>query len=130
MSEELLSNERLVEKHFTRPGFEPHTSQSITRCTDHSAIRPLFMLYCNRLYNSNKLYFGVRATEISQMQNESLKKSLEKSKNVLEKRKMAKRKICIKKTNTFTITAMNFVQEQLITFNYSDILSLGLIALN
>ena len=48
------------------------------------------------------------------MKNESMKKSLEKSKNILEeKRKMVKQKICIKKTNTFTIIAMNFVQEQL-----------------
>ena len=46
------------------------------------------------------------------MKNESQKKSLEKSKNILtEKRKMVKQKICIKKTNTFTIIAMNFVQE-------------------
>ena len=38
------------------------------------------------------------------MKNESVKKSLEKSKNVLEeKRKMVKHKTCIKKTNTFTI---------------------------
>ena len=44
------------------------------------------------------------------MKNESVKKSLEKSKNVLEeKRKIVKRK----KTNTFTIIAKNFVQEQL-----------------
>ena len=42
-----------------------------------------------------------------------MKKSLEKSQNVLEeKRKIVKRKICIKKTHTFTIIAMNFVQEQ------------------
>ena len=48
----------------------------------------------------------------SKMKNESVK-SLEKSKNVLEaKRKMVKPKICTKKTSTFTITAMNFVQEQ------------------
>ena len=48
------------------------------------------------------------------MKNESVKKSLEKSKNVLEeKRKIVKRKICIKKTHTFTIIAMNFVQEEL-----------------
>ena len=47
------------------------------------------------------------------MNNESVKKSLEKSKNVLkEKRKMVKQKICIKKTNT------NFVQEHL-KMNYS-----------
>ena len=48
---------------------------------------------------------------------ESVKKSLEKSKNVLEeKRKIVKRKICIKeKTPMFTIIAMNCVQEQLKT---------------
>ena len=50
------------------------------------------------------------------MKNKSVKKSLEKSKNVLEeKRKTVKRKICIKKTHTFTIIAMNCVQEQLKT---------------
>ena len=49
------------------------------------------------------------------MKNESVKKSLEKSKSGLEEKwKMVKHKICIKKTNTFTIIAMNFVQEQLI----------------
>ena len=49
------------------------------------------------------------------MKNESVKMSFERSKNVPEeKRKTVKRKICIKKTNTFTITALNFVQEQLI----------------
>ena len=47
------------------------------------------------------------------MKNESVKKSLEKSKNVLEKYKNGQaKKNCIKKTNTFTIIAMNFVQEQ------------------
>ena len=40
------------------------------------------------------------------MKNESVKKLLEKSKNVLEEK--------LKKTNTFTIIAMNFVQKQLI----------------
>ena len=48
------------------------------------------------------------------MTNENEKKSLEKSKNVLEeKRKLLKRKNCLKKTNTLTITAMNIVQKQL-----------------
>ena len=42
-----------------------------------------------------------------------MKKSLEKSENVLEKRKKVKRKICIKKTNTLSRIAMNFVQEEL-----------------
>ena len=47
------------------------------------------------------------------MKNESVKKSIENSKNVLEKkRKTVKQKICIKKTHTFTIIAMNCVQEQ------------------
>ena len=47
--------------------------------------------------------------------NESMKKSLEKEKNVQEeKRKIVKRKIRIKKTHKFTIIAMNCVQEQLI----------------
>ena len=55
------------------------------------------------------------------MKNESVKKSLEKSKNVLEEnRKMVKRKTCIKKTNTFTIFAMNFVQEQLKSVRRQD----------
>ena len=41
-------------------------------------------------------------------------RTTEKSKNVLEeKRKIVKQKFCIKKTHTFTIIAMNFVQEQL-----------------
>ena len=44
----------------------------------------------------------------------ALPSSLEKSKNVLEeKRKIVKRKICIKKTHTFTIIAINCVPEQL-----------------
>ena len=48
------------------------------------------------------------------MKDESVTKSLEKSKNVLEEmRKIVKQKICIKKTHTFTIIAMNFIQEQL-----------------
>ena len=48
------------------------------------------------------------------MKNECVKKSLGKSKNVLEeKRKKVQAKICIKKINAFTIIAVNFVQEQL-----------------
>ena len=48
------------------------------------------------------------------MMHESVKKSTEISKKVIEeKRKLVKRKICIKKTNTFTIIAMTFVHEQL-----------------
>ena len=48
------------------------------------------------------------------MKNESVKKSLEKSKNVLEeKRKNGQAKNSHKKTNTFTTSAMNVVQELL-----------------
>ena len=48
------------------------------------------------------------------MKNESVKKSLEKSKNVPEeKRKIVKRKIWIKNTHTLTINAMNFIHAQL-----------------
>ena len=39
MSEELLSNDKRVEKHLTPPGFEPLTSRFITICT---AICPYF----------------------------------------------------------------------------------------
>ena len=57
------------------------------------------------------------------MMKESVKKSLEKWKNVLEKkRKMVKQKICIKKTYKFILIAMNCVQEQLI----NSILHFGL----
>ena len=52
----------------------------------------------------------------SKMKNESVKESLEKSQNVPEEKfKIVKIKICIKKTHTFTLIAMNFVQEQLKT---------------
>ena len=55
------------------------------------------------------------------MKSESVKKSLEKSKNVLEeKRKMVKPKICIKKTNTFTIITTNFVRDQIKNTYESD----------
>ena len=50
------------------------------------------------------------------MKNESVKKSLEKSKNVLEeKRKIVQQKFALKNKYTCTIIAMNFVQEQLKT---------------
>ena len=45
------------------------------------------------------------------MKNESVKKSLEKSKNVLEKRRKVKQKTYIK-TNKFTKIALNFVPKQ------------------
>ena len=55
MSAELLSKDRRVEKHLTPQGFEPTTSHSITRCTAHSAIKPLYLFCCNRFYISKKL---------------------------------------------------------------------------
>ena len=57
-----------------------------------------------------------RAINHLKVKNQSVKKSLEKSKYVLEeKRRIVKRNFCIKKTHTFIIFAMNCVQEQLIT---------------
>ena len=50
------------------------------------------------------------------MKNESVKKSLEKSKNVLEKRKNGQAKNLHKKSNTFSIISKNFVHEQLTIF--------------
>ena len=52
--------------------------------------------------------------DYSKMKNEGVKKSFEKSNNVLEKPKIVNQKICIKK-DAFTIIAMNFIQEQLKT---------------
>ena len=40
MSEELLSDDRRVQKHLTAPGFEPLTSRPTARYTYHLAIRP------------------------------------------------------------------------------------------
>ena len=95
MSEELLSNDRREEKHLTPPGFEQLTSRFITICTTDYANWPLFLLYCSQLYISNTLYFGVSNRDHSKMKNKSVKKSLEMTKNVLEKkRKKVKRKIC------------------------------------
>ena len=65
MLEELLSHDRRVEKHLIPPRFEPLPSRSITKCTN--ALRS----------ESNR--------DHSKMKNESMKKSLEKSKNVLKK---------------------------------------------
>ena len=55
------------------------------------------------------------------MKNESVKKSLEKSKNVLEEKK----KMSSEKSHVFTIIAMNFVQEQLKTRPRMDYESIG-----
>ena len=66
------------------------------------------------LFEQKALPLSESKRDHSKMKNKSVTKSLEKSKNLLEeKRKMVERKNCIKKTNTFTIIAMNFVQEQL-----------------
>ena len=87
MSEELLSNDRGAEKHLTTPGFDPLTSRSLTTSTAYLAIRPLSFPCCNRFHINNKLYFGVSDRDHSKIQNESVKKSLERSKNIQEKRK-------------------------------------------
>ena len=74
-SEKLLSNDRRVEKYITPPGFKPLTSRSITTCTDPPPIGPLLFHSCNRFYISNKLYFGERATEITQKWRTEARKS-------------------------------------------------------
>ena len=61
-------------------------------------------IYINSKYNENN-------RDHSKMKSERVKKSLEKSKNVLEE----KRK---RSSNTFTTNAMNFVQKQLNTAEY------------
>ena len=97
------------------PVFEPLTSQSTFTRTNHCTTIHLVLSCCNRFYISSNLYLGALERH-SKMINESVKKSLEKSKNVLaEKRKIVKQKNCIKNTHTFTIISMNFVQEQLLT---------------
>ena len=56
------------------------------------------------------------------MKNQSVKKSLEKSKNDLEEKlKNGQAKNLHKKTNTFTIIATNFVREQLKTVHKTTI---------
>ena len=103
-----------------RAGFEPWTSQSLTRSSAHSAIRPISLLFCKHFYLSNKLYFGVRAIEITQKGRRKARKS-HKSQRMFKKinTKTVKQKICIKMTNTFTIIATNLVREQLITLFWS-----------
>ena len=93
-------------------GFEPLTSRSIA---NHCAMSHLIShTATDYIFISNKLYFEETNRHHSKMKDESVKKSLEKSNNVLEeKRKIVKRKICIQR-HTFTTIAMNFVQEQLI----------------
>ena len=100
-----------AKKIFPPPGFEPLPSrpqpQLLTTALQSTHLTYSATEFILALLQSNR--------DHSKMKNESVKKSLEKSKNVLEeKRKTVKRKICIKKkTHTFTIIAMNCVQEQL-----------------
>ena len=56
------------------------------------------------------------------MKKQSVKKLLEKSKNVPEEKQQKRSidKIALKKTNTLTIIAMNFVQEQLSNLIYRE----------
>ena len=51
-----------------------------------------------------------------------MKKSVEKPNNVLEKAKNSQANNWHKKTNTYKIIAMNFVQEQLTYINISKII--------
>ena len=71
-----------------------------------------YLICCSRLYISNNLYFRVRPIEITQKWITKVTWEV----NVLEeKRNMTRGKFCIKKTNMFTIIAMNFVLDQLKT---------------
>ena len=98
MSDELLSNNRLVEKHSTPPAFEPLTSRSINSCTVHSAIRPLLFhyFYFAAIEFILATKFSENDRDHSKMKNESVKNSREKSNNVLEAQK-AQAKNLIKK---------------------------------
>ena len=109
MSEELLSNDRRVEKHLTPPGFEPLTTLFITICTADCAIWLLLLLWCNRLYISN---FGVR---IKSLKNEERKheKVTSKVKECSRRKAQNGQAKNLHKKTTFAIIAMNFVHEQL-----------------
>ena len=63
---DLDSNPQTVGKTFGHTGIRTITSRLITICTADWAICPLCLLCCNRVNISNKLYFGVRAIEITQ----------------------------------------------------------------
>ena len=63
------------------------------------------------LYLQQALLRSKRDEKTQKMKNESVKKSLENSKNVIEQRKMVKQKIRIK-THVYN-NFINFVQEQL-----------------
>ena len=125
MSEELLLNDRrgnLIQGLQSRSNYG---CKKIFPCRDsnHCPSDPqpqilttaLQVTYLTYSASEFKLALLQSNRDHSKLKNESVKKSLEKSKNVLEeKRKTVKRKICIKKkTHTFTIIAMNCVQEQL-----------------
>ena len=75
MSEELLLNDRRVEKIFNPPGIEPLTSRSITRCTDHSGYQDLSVDMLKQFYISHKLYCGVGAKEVTQNEEWKRRKS-------------------------------------------------------
>ena len=95
MSEESLSNDRRVQKYLTPPGFEPFPSHLKSICTCNCAFCPLNLKFCNQAYVSNQ---SENNRDNSKMKNESVKKSLENSNNVLkETRKIVRQKKCIKK---------------------------------
>ena len=55
--------------------------------TAHSVINPFLLLCCNQFFQHQTLVRSERITYHSKMKNESVKKTLEKSKNFLEDRK-------------------------------------------
>ena len=86
-------------KHLTPPGFEPLTSRFITICTTNCPISPIIVLFCNQVYISDK---SESYRDHSKMKNKSVKKSFEKSQNVLEeKRTIVEQKICIKNQHVY-----------------------------
>ena len=116
MSEELLSNDRRVEKHLTPPVFEQLTSLFITICTADCDLAITVAMLQQTLYQQQASLRSESIRDHSKMKNESVKKSSENSKIFQKKNaKWSSNKIAQKKTNTFTIIAMNFVQEQLKT---------------
>ena len=86
MSEELLLNDRRVEKIHNSLW-----SRSITRCTDQSGYQDLSVDMLKGFQISNKLYFGVRAIEITQ--NEEWKRE----KVTWEIKELSRRKLSSKK---------------------------------
>ena len=96
-----------VQKHQTTEGFESRPPES-SSFTSTEALTTRLSGTCHRTSNrfslNNKLYFGVRATEITKkIKKKCKKKSLEKSKIILEKQRKNSQAKNLHKKDTFTI---------------------------